>query len=115
MSDKSHVSMEQHVCFVCGKTFDTGNLLLDKRLRASMKRNTVTGYGICPEHQAKMDEGYTILIETEDPKGEKRTGHIAYVRESQFKNIFNSDPPPKHIAFVEVGVIEKLKGLQSHD
>jgi hypothetical protein len=23
MNDKSHVSMEQHVCLVCGVTFDT--------------------------------------------------------------------------------------------
>ena len=36
MNDKSHVSLEQHVCLVCGTAFDTGAILLDKRLRASM-------------------------------------------------------------------------------
>jgi len=36
MNDKSHVSMEQHVCLVCGVTFDPDAILLDKRLRASM-------------------------------------------------------------------------------
>ncbi|MCP5927825.1 ATPase, partial [Klebsiella pneumoniae] len=24
MNDKSHVSLEQHVCLVCGTAFDTG-------------------------------------------------------------------------------------------
>lgn len=43
MSEKSHVSLEQHACLVCGTTFDTGAILLDKRLRASMERHTATG------------------------------------------------------------------------
>lgn len=43
MNDKSHVSLEQHVCLVCGTAFDTGAILLDKRLRASMERHTATG------------------------------------------------------------------------
>ena len=37
MDEKSHVSLEQHACLVCGVSFDTGSILLDKRLRASMK------------------------------------------------------------------------------
>ncbi|WP_430522156.1 hypothetical protein [Pseudomonas aeruginosa] len=48
MNDKSHVSLEQHVCLVCGTAFDTGAILLDKRLRASMERHTATGWGLCP-------------------------------------------------------------------
>ncbi len=39
MNEKSHVSLEQHVCLLCGVAFDTGNILLDKRLRASMERS----------------------------------------------------------------------------
>ncbi len=33
MNDKSHVSLEQHVCLVCGTAFDTGAILLDKHER----------------------------------------------------------------------------------
>ncbi len=51
MTDKSYVSLEQHVCLVCGHAYDTGNLLLDKRLRASMQRHTTTGMGLCPDDQ----------------------------------------------------------------
>lgn len=38
MNDKSHVSMEQHVCLVGGAAFDTGAIRLEKRLHASMER-----------------------------------------------------------------------------
>ena len=51
MSDKSHVSIEQHICLVCGAAFETGSILLDRRLRASMEHHTKTGWGLCPEHQ----------------------------------------------------------------
>src|SRR5688572_18010390 len=35
MSDKSHVSMERRICLVCAAPYETGAILLDKRLRAS--------------------------------------------------------------------------------
>jgi hypothetical protein len=46
MDDKSHVSQEQQLCLVCGTTFATGSLLLDRRLRASLKHHTMTGWGL---------------------------------------------------------------------
>jgi hypothetical protein len=58
MDDKSHVSLEQQLCLVCGTAFDTGNILLDRRLRASMKHHTTTGWGLCPEHQRLFSEGF---------------------------------------------------------
>jgi hypothetical protein len=48
MNDKSHASLEQHVCLVRGKAFDTGAILLDKRLRASMEHHTATGWVCAP-------------------------------------------------------------------
>jgi hypothetical protein len=52
MNDQSHVSLEQHVCLVCGKAFDTGTILLDKRLRASMEHHTKTGAAIGRERRS---------------------------------------------------------------
>jgi uncharacterized protein (DUF1786 family) len=43
MVEKSHVSIEQHVCLICGSAFNTGAILLDRRLRASMEHHTATG------------------------------------------------------------------------
>src|SRR3546814_5168048 len=55
MNDKSHVSLEQHVCLVCGVAFDTGAILLDKRLRASLERHTATGWGLrSEEHTSEL-------------------------------------------------------------
>ena len=67
MDDQSYVSLEQRLCLVCGISFDTGNLLLDKRLRASMKRHTTTGWGLCAEHQKLADDGFVALVEC-DPQ-----------------------------------------------
>ena len=51
---KSYVTIEQHVCPVCGKAHDTGTILLDRRLRERFDMYTPTGYGLCPEHKAMV-------------------------------------------------------------
>lgn len=58
MNGKSHVSLERHLSLVCGVAYDTGNLLLDKRLRQSMGRYTTTGWGLCARHQKLSDDFY---------------------------------------------------------
>lgn len=101
MNDKSHVSLEQHVCLVCGTRFDTGAILLDKRLRANMEHHTATGWGLCPEHQKLSDDGFVALVEC-DPqrsgspganrmKSEQayRTGHPAHLKREVFSTVFN--------------------------
>ena len=67
MSEKSHVSIEQHICLVCGAAFETGSILLDRRLRAIMEHHTKTGWGLCPEHQKLADDGFVALVEC-DPQ-----------------------------------------------
>jgi len=70
---KSHVGMEQKVCPVCGTAFDTGTILLDKRLRNSLERKTVTGWDLCPEHAKLWKKGYIALVEC-DPEKSTFTG-----------------------------------------
>lgn len=120
MNDKSHVSLEQHVCLVCGTRFDTGAILLDKRLRPSMKHHTATGWGLCPEHQKLSDDGFVALVECDPqrsgasagaarmkPEQAHRTGRLAHVKREAFALVFNvpikTDPV---CVFVEPGVIE---------
>ena len=76
MNDKSHVSMEQHVCLVCGVAFDTGAILLDKRLRASMERHTTTGWGLCAEHQKLADDDFVALVECDPQRSGSPNGKI---------------------------------------
>jgi hypothetical protein len=123
MNDKSHVSLEQHACLVCGASFDTGAILLDKRLRASMKQHTVTGWGLCPEHQKLFDDGFVALVECDPQRsgshGERmkpeqvyRTGRLAHLRRTVFANVFNVPIEDKlPCVFVEPGVIERLQTM----
>lgn len=125
MNDKSHVSLEQHVCLVCSKAFDTGTILLDKRLRASMERHTKTGWGLCPEHQKLSDDGFVALVECDpqrsgSPAGSARmkpdqayrTGRLAHVRRTVFAQAFNVSIDDKQTCvFVEPGVIDQLQSM----
>ncbi len=125
MNGKSHVSLEQHVCMVCGVTFDTGTILLDRRLRASMEQRTTIGWGLCAEHQKLADDGYVALIECAPqrssvpsgathmkPEQALRTGSIAHVKREVFARLFDvpiaADQP---CVFVESGMIEQLQSL----
>lgn len=124
MNDKSHVSLEQHVCLVCGKAFDTGAILLDTRLRASMERHMATGWGLCPEHQKLSDDGFVALVECDPqrsgsqaggrmkPEQAHRTGRLAHLRRKVFTQMFNVPIEDKQACvFVEPGVIDQLQSM----
>ena len=123
MSDKSHVSLEQQVCLVCGVTFDTGTILLHKHLRPTLEPHTTTGWGLCAEHQRLFSEGFVALIECDPersgspanrlkPEQAYRTGQVAHLKREVFANVFNV-PIEKTQAcvFVEPGVIEHLQKM----
>ena len=128
MNDKSHVSLEQHVCLVCGTRFDTGGVLLDRRLRASMERHTATGWGLCPEHQKLSDDGFVALVECDPqrsgspagggrvkPEQAYRTGRLAHLKREAFAQVFDvpiaADQP---CVFVEPGVIVQLQTMTAN-
>ncbi|SEJ50028.1 MULTISPECIES: ATPase [unclassified Variovorax] len=123
MNDKSHVSMEQHVCLVCGVAFDTGAILLDKRLRASMERHTTTGWGLCADHQKLADDGFIALVECDPqrsgspggrlkPEQAYRTGRLVHIKRPVFTQLFNVPIEANQpCVFVEPGVIEQLQAM----
>ncbi|MCE7949615.1 MAG: ATPase [Xanthomonadales bacterium PRO7] len=122
---KSHVSLEQNVCVICGTTFDTGSILLDKRLRASMERHTTTGWGLCPEHQKLSDDGFVALVECDPqrsgstsnaarmrPEHAYRTGRLAHLKRDVCTKVFNvAIAADQSCVFVEPGVIERLQKM----
>lgn len=125
MTDKSHVSLEQHVCLVCATHFETGTILLDKRLRATLERYTLTGWGLCPEHQALFDQGFVALVEFDParsgsplpgdrfkPEQAYRTGVLAHLRREVFSEVFRTSLDPQlPMVFVELGTVSKLQAL----
>ena len=109
---------------VCGTAFDTGAILLDKRLRASMERHTATGWGLCSEHQKLSDDGFVALVECDPqrsgsqaggrmkPEQAYRTGRLAHPKREVFSRLFNVPIEDKQACvFVEPGVIEQLQSM----
>ena len=103
---KSHVSLEQHQCPVCGTTFDTNTVLIHKQLTPVLEHHTVTGRSLCPVHQQLSDDGYLALVECDDTKSTVtaghakqeqvwRTGNIAHVRRSVAAQIFTREVTAK--------------------
>ena len=117
--DKSYVSMERRVCVVCCKEYDTGALLLDKRLRDSMDKHTLTGWGMCEEHQKLKDDGYVAMVgcdaskqgdsDTIKPEEAHRTGKIAHIKKHVFNSIFNVEAPCHGVVFCDSKIIDKLQ------
>lgn len=121
---KSHVSLEQQVCVVCTENFDTGSLLVNRRLRNSLEHTTTTGWGMCPKCTKMKDEGYVALIGIDEAKssavhradlkpGEAyRTGDVAHIRSEVWDHVFTIPIPEKRIAFVGDEVMQIMKRLQ---
>lgn len=120
--------MEQRVCKVCAHTYDTGNLLLDQRLRNQFDMHTVTGWGLCPDHQKLFNDGYLAMVAIDEsrsrkganglvaPEGAHRLGAIAHVRQEVAEKIFNvplksEDGSRFELVFVEPEVIDHLRTL----
>jgi hypothetical protein len=121
--DKSYVTLEQQVCVVCGKTFDTNSLLLDTHMKPVFDRHTVTGWGLCPEHEEKHKEGYIALVCIDHEKSKApytpasvyRTGTVVHVRRHAARKIFNGisdENLERPMAFCDEDVVEMLRGLQ---
>lgn len=108
MSDKSHVSMEQHQCVVCHQLFDTGSILLDKHVRATLEPRTVTGRSLCPEHQKMKDEGYVALVAVNEATREP-TGWYAHLREAVWGDVFTAPLPPQGVCHIPQSLFEKLQ------
>jgi hypothetical protein len=113
--------MEQKVCIICGQPYDTNALLMDRRLKDSMERHTVTGYGACDEHQKLADDGYIALVGAKPSKADslraedtERTGELAHIKKDAFYKIFQNvelNPDKFPMVFVESDVMDALKKM----
>lgn len=132
MPDKSHVSLEQSFCPICLEVKNTGNILLDTRVRngelmKSLERTTVTGFGLCNECETKRLEGFIVLIEIDASKSDPppftlsnvwRTGHVVHIREPLFQVLFPNmktrEPDTNELVplvLVELGVVAALQAM----
>lgn len=115
--DKSYVTMVTNFCPICGKEWNTGELLLDRRLSKRFERTTCTAVGLCEEHKAQVDSGeWVALIEAsqviDNSKGTIQydpTGNGALLKKEAAVQLLGDTVAPFN--YVEVGVLEQLQGM----
>lgn len=123
---KSHVTLEQQVCMVCGIAEDTGQLLLDSKMRPLFEMRTPTKLGLCKEHRQKYLEGYIALVVIDPSKSKAnvvpgsedvklrphdawRTGDIALVKKIVWNRLFTTPAPDGPVAYVDEATFKLLK------
>ena len=89
LTDKSWISLERHVCIICSKEYDTGNLVMKKggkneeiSLAETMDKYTVTGAGICEECKPKGDQCLFIAV---DSKGVPKNYIYGIIQDKSIK------------------------------
>lgn len=118
---KSYVTLETYICPICGKEHESGNLLLDTRLRDKFDKYTPTDYAVCDDCQEMIDDDYFALIEVTNSIDNRetlgisdanRTGAILWIKKEVAEDIFNVDIEDFNFAFVDKEVIKLLKDMQ---
>ena len=114
---KSHVSMEQNVCPICRTSFDTGAILLDRRLRDSMERHTTTGVSICPPCEEQAADGWIALVGADGPAHNDKLkpedavygDEFLWVKRHIADQLFNVPLGTHPFVYIEPAAIELVK------
>lgn len=96
---KSFVTLS--VCPICKK--ETGELLLDRRLRNTFGMHTINPTRVCDACKKKYLNKGVMLINPE-------TGSLVVIKDEAYKRIVNKPIPKSKIAFAEETVLMKLLG-----
>ena len=124
--EKSHVTMEQAMCPICTKKFDTGAILLDKRLRKRFESSTLTKWDICAECKKQIDDDRIAFVGADydkstklpngnvNPDGAYRTGEILFIRKTAAQKIFNVPLADLPFCFIEPEAIQKIKEMMEN-
>ena len=128
--EQEDASLERKICKVTGKEYETGAVLLDKTLKKSMDKYTVTGFGISPEAQNFLDSGFVALVVIDVKKSVKptdkgtigpedvyRIGEVFYLKEEVFAQMVNmkTEEGKDKIVFIDEDFANILKNLNSNE
>jgi hypothetical protein len=121
--DLSPVTIEQSVCPICGKAEDSGNIVLDMKLRDVFEMRTPGQWNLCAAHQKLSDDGFIALVEA-DPKSPKlangntdpacayRTGTVVHILRDVAVALFGLALDPRWpMVFVEPHITKRLHEL----
>ena len=102
MTDKSYVTLA--LCPICQK--ESGELLLDKRLKPTFEMHTIVPTSVCDEcKEAYLKKG-VMLINPDN-------GGLVVLRTSFYKRMFNKPVPRGHIIFCSQDVLDKINALNN--
>lgn len=97
--DKSYVTLAR--CPICKG--DTGEILLDKRLRPRFEMYTTTPYSVCDNCRKTYLKKGTMIINPQ-------TGSLVVLKDTAFRRVFKKPIPANKIVFAEEGVLNRLQG-----
>jgi hypothetical protein len=112
------IAMEESQCQICGVVHqhNTG-ILIDKRMRDI--KNTVTGLGLCEEHDDLYKQGMIAFIEADNAESEKlkfqdanRTGRVLWINLEDVRGLLDENfPDGMELAFVTVQGFDAISDL----
>jgi hypothetical protein len=118
---EDYVRLERKLCPVCGQQFDSGAILLHKRLRSIPKEAALTGYEFCKECTAKRDEGYVAMVEidparsgggsTKKMEDAYRTGRLLHIRREAAAKIFKDFDTTLDMVWIDAEVFDMLVSM----
>jgi len=121
---KSYVTIATKICPVCGVEFDSGELLMDRRMRETFEMRTLTGMEMCDEHKRMVDDGFIHLIVVKNerrngadrlkPEDADRTGEVVHMKREAATRLFNVqiDGP---MLFIDEEVAEQIRQIYVRD
>jgi hypothetical protein len=116
----SHVAMEKKMCEICGVIHEHNtSILLDTHLNDIDPDKTVTGFGLCEEHDKLHKDGYLALIVVKTPPegttmltmdNAERTGECIHIKREVVSDTFKSDISVP-MAFIDEASAQKIKDM----
>lgn len=121
---KSYVSSEHHVCPICTTKHSTGTILLNREMRDTMERDTVTGWGLCGECNGHRQNDMVALVGAVperstlrsngniNPDDAYRTGDVLWMRTELFNDIFDVPAPDGGMCFVDPETVQLCRQVE---
>jgi len=120
--DDNYTTVEKKQCLVCLRLYDTGVELIDSQHKPTEATHTLTGLGLCPEHQQRVNDGYVALVAIDTGKselqggtvvagGEYRLGKIMWVKREMAQLIAPQVPTSQTLVFCHPNLIDALDKL----
>lgn len=127
---KSFVTLETKRCIICGKDYDSGAILINKRLYDRFEMHTCTGFGDpcndCTEYLLGGEHGRIALVGVDETKSKMkpadtelkqqdacRTGEISFLDKWAWQHIFTTPMPRGPMVFLSNEAIAAVENRVS--